>query len=136
MKHVRPAALEICLSLVVVIASILSIGAPAFAQWSGFAQGPQHRAETPVSSQTLNRVIWSTPVDSDPQLSGGQHGIHYGSPLVTSANTVIVPVKTGAASGFKVDARRGADGSLIWTLPTDYVLPPSTNFVSIFGPAL
>src|SRR6266851_10482508 len=123
MKHVRQVALEICLILAGVIASTLAFVAPSFAQWNGFAQGPQHAAQSPVSSQALNRVVWSTPIDLDPNLVGGQHGIHYGSPLVTSANTVIVPVKTTATGGFRVDARRGTDGSLIWTLPTDYVLP-------------
>lgn len=55
---------------------------------------------------------------------------------MTSANTVIVPVKTTAVGGFRIDARRGADGSLIWTLPTDYVLPPSFSLVPAFGPVL
>ena len=110
--------------------------APAFAQWTGFAQGPQHRAESPVSSQALNRVIWSTPVDLAPQFSGNELRIHYGSPLVTSANTVIVPVKTTSTGGFRVEARHGTDGSLIWTLPTDYVLPPYSSLVPAFGPVL
>ena len=136
MNHVRRVALEICLTFAVVIVSTLSIVAPAFAQWSGFAQGPQHRAESPVSSQALNRDIWSTPIDLAPHLVGGELGIHYGSPLVTSANTVIVPVKTTTTGGFRIDARHGSDGSLIWTLPTDYVLPPYSSLVPAFCPVL
>ena len=136
MKHVRPVALAICLTLVVVVTSIFSFVAPASAQWSGFAQNSQHSAESPVSSQALNRVVWSTPVDLAPQFSRGELGIHYGSPLVTTANTVIVPVKTTTTGDFRVEARRGIDGSLIWTLPTDYVLPPHGNLIPAFGPVL
>src|SRR5258705_13809622 len=117
-------SLVVCLILAAFIASTILIVAPAVAQWSGFAQDAQHSAQSQVASQPLNRVIWSIPVDMDPQLSGNEFGIHYGTPLVSAANTVIVPVKTGATSGFRVDARRGSDGSLIWTLPSDYVLPP------------
>ena len=136
MKHVRKVALVTCLALAVVVASTFTFLAAAFAQWNGFAQNPQHSAESPVSSQALNRVVWSTPVDLAPQFSNGELGIHYGSPLVTTANTVIVPVKTTTTGNFRVEARRGIDGSLIWTLPTDYVLPPHGNLIPAFGPAL
>src|SRR6266851_5748520 len=62
MKHVRQVALEICLILAGVIASTLAFVAPSFAQWNGFAQGPQHAAQSPVSSQALNRVPAFGPV--------------------------------------------------------------------------
>ncbi len=55
--------------------------------------------------------------------------------MITAQNTVIVPVKTGAASGFRVDAHSGTDGTLQWSLPSDYVLPPH-NWVPEFGPVL
>ena len=63
------------------------------------------------------------PVDLAPQYSGTSLLIHYGSPLVTRQNTLIVPVKTGAADGFRVEARDPADGSLKWMESTDYTLP-------------
>ena len=73
--------------------------------WMTYARDPQHTALSSQASQSLTLVRWSTPVDvstlSDPIL------IHYGSPLVTPGNTVIVPVKTGSAGGYRVEARNG-----------------------------
>jgi hypothetical protein len=103
--------------------------------WGSYAQAPQHTGVSPVASQSLDVVGWSTPVDLSPQYSGGDLLIHYGSPLVTAANTVIVPVKTGATDGFKVEARSGSDGSLKWTQTTDYRLPPH-NWVPSYSPTL
>src|SRR6185436_13947783 len=67
--------------------------------------------------------------------SNGSLLIHYGSPLMTAANTVIVPVKTGAAGGFRVEARAGSSGALQWSMDSDYILP-AHNWVPAFGPAL
>jgi hypothetical protein len=92
--------------------------------WGSFAGSAQHTGVAPVASQPLNQVLWQTPVDLNPQYSGGDLLIHYGSPLLTQANTVIVPVKTGATNGFQVEGRSGVGGSLTWTEPTDYLLPP------------
>ncbi|MGH7923336.1 MAG: hypothetical protein ACREQH_01940 [Candidatus Binatus sp.] len=112
----------------------LSFAASAGAQWNGFAHDSQHSADSTVGADALNRVIWSTPVDLDPQ-TNGILATHYGSPMITAANTVIVPVKTGATGGFRVDARNAADGSLLWTLPTDYVAP-ALGEIPVFGPVL
>ncbi len=104
-------------------------------QWGGYAGGPQHQAISSVASQPLNAIRWQTPVDLSPQYSGTSLLIHYGSPLVTQANTVIVPVKTGATDGFRIDARNGADGALIWSQTTDYLLP-THNWTPSYGPTL
>src|ERR1700694_5751194 len=61
--------------------------------------------------------------------------IHYGWPLVTAQNTIRVPVKTGSNDGFRLDAHRGGDGSLLWSIASDYVLPPH-DWIPPFGPAL
>jgi hypothetical protein len=103
--------------------------------WGNFAGTAQHTANAPVSSQPLNQILWSTPVDLDPQYNGGDLLEHYGSPLITQANTVIVPVKTGATGGFEVTGRSGAGGTLLWTEPTDYLLPPH-DWVPSYAPVL
>jgi hypothetical protein len=103
--------------------------------WSGYAHDPQHTAISAVASQSLDLVRWQTPVDLNPQYSGGDLLIHYGSPLVTPSNTVIVPVKTGATSGFRLEGHNGGDGKLLWTQSTDYLLPPH-NWTPSFSPAL
>jgi hypothetical protein len=103
--------------------------------WTSFARDSQHTAQTSIQAQGLNRIHWQTPVDLDPQYNGNELLIHYGSPVITGLNTVIVPVKTGVTGGFRVDAHLGATGSLLWSLTTDYVLP-THNWTPVFGPAL
>jgi hypothetical protein len=102
--------------------------------WSGYAHDPQHTAISTVASQSLDLVGWQTPVDLNPQYSGGDLLIHYGSPLVTPSNTVIVPVKTGATGGFRLEGHNGQDGTLRWTQSTDYLLPPH-DWTPSFSPA-
>src|SRR5689334_176422 len=82
-------------------AAALAIGLPAAAgaqprvpirhahSWRSFAGNPQHTAVSPVAAQSLARIRWQTPVDLDPELKNGELVIHYGSPLITAANTVI-----------------------------------------------
>ena len=103
--------------------------------WSGYARDDRHSGLSLNPSQGLNTIRWSTPVDLAPQYSQGELLIHYGSPLITTANTVIVPVKTGATSGFRVDAHSGSDGRLLWSFNSDYILPPH-NWVPEFSPTL
>ena len=114
------------------------LGATAWATppvWSGYAGNAQHTANSTVTSQSLNTIVWQTPVDLQPQYSGDSLLIHYGSPMVTAANTVLVPVKTGASAGFRVDARSGADGSLLWSFATDYSLP-SAGWTPSYSPTV
>jgi len=105
---------------------LLTVARPgaSHAAWSMHAGNAQHTALSTVPTQPLQAVHWQTPVDLKPQYSGDVLYIHYGSPVITEANTVILPVKVGAADTFRVEARRGSDGLLLWQLPTDYQLPP------------
>ena len=90
---------------------------------------------SPTASQPLARILWQTPVDLNPQYSGNELLIHYGSPLITRSNTVIVPVKVGATDGFRVEARNATNGVLMWMQSTDYRLPPH-SWVPSFSPVL
>ena len=103
--------------------------------WSGYAHDPQHTAISTVASQSLDVVGWQTPVDLNPQYYGGDLYIHYGSPLVTPSNTVIVPVKTGESDGFRLEGHNGQDGTLLWMQSTDYLLPPH-GWTPSFSPTL
>jgi hypothetical protein len=103
--------------------------------WSGYARTPQHDALADVAAQSLQQIRWQTPVDLQPQYVGTFLLIHYGSPLATRKNTIVVPVKTGATEGFSIEGRRGVDGSLLWSQASDYVLPPH-DWTPSFAPAL
>jgi hypothetical protein len=100
-----------------------------------FAGNAQHTAIYQPAAQDLNAIHWQTPVDLHPQYSGSDLLIHYGAPLITAANTVIVPVKTGTSGGFEVNAFNGANGSSLYSLATDYILP-SHNWTPSYSPAL
>jgi hypothetical protein len=104
--------------------------------WSGYGHDPQHSALSAHAAQTLRAIHWQTPVDQNPP-GGGQGDllIHYGSPVVTAGNTVIVPVKTGTTDGFQLEAFNGGTGALLYTLPTGYSLP-SHDWIPPYAPAL
>ena len=103
--------------------------------WSGYGHDAQHTALSPVASQPLNAIHWQASLDLAPQYIGSSLLIHYGSPVITAANTLLMPVKTGAADGWRVEARSGANGSLLYTLATDYTLPPH-SWVPSYSPVL
>ncbi len=93
--------------------------------WFGYGHDAQHTAASAVASQNLTRVAWFSPVDLAPQYAaGGDLLAHYGSPVVTTHNTVVIPVKTTVAGGFRLEGRDGVSGTLIWSATTDYALPP------------
>ena len=112
--------------LILCVISLLtpSLATAQTAAWSGYAGNAQHTANSAVASQTLGGIRWQTSMDLAPQYSGNDLLIHYGSPSVTAANTVVVPVKTGATDGFRIEGRSGTTGALLWTQNTDYTLPP------------
>jgi len=104
---------------------------PAAAAWPTHAGDAQHTALSTVPAQPLQAIKWQAPVDLAPQYFNGSLLTHYGTPLVTEGNTVLFPVKTGAAGGFRVEARGAADGMLRWQFDTDYTLPPASWVPSV-----
>src|SRR5579872_124573 len=116
-----------------VCASMTTLNATAqTGAWLMTSHDEHHSALSAVQSQALDAIHWHVPVDLNPPQ--GEILIHYGSPLVTASNTVIVPVKTGSNS-FRVEARNGATGERLWTQKTDWQAPQS-SFVPGLGPAL
>ncbi len=99
--------------------------------WPTHSHDDQHTGISSVASQPLTRIRWHVPVDLAPPQ--GEIFIHYGSPLVTAANTVIVPVKTTTA--FRVEGHNGATGKKMWTQATKYQVPGAT-FLPAIGPTL
>jgi hypothetical protein len=96
-----------------------------------FGRDAQHGAVSAIATPPLNRILWQTPVDLAPTYVNGEYLLtHYGSPVISSMNTVLVPVKTTAQGGFRIDARSGVNGGLLWTAPSDYVVPPHNWFPS------
>jgi hypothetical protein len=127
-KHIAPAFF--------VLLTLLNLQAQDIRlPWSSYGHDAQHDAIAPVQSQPIDRILWQTPVDLNPQYNGSQLLIHYGSPLITRSNTVILPVKTGASGGFEIESLAGATGATNWTVPTDYILP-SHNWTPSYSPVL
>ena len=115
----------------------LAPGAARAQGWQGYGKDAQHSGANNFPSQDPGRVRWHTPVDMNPQYANGGADlyIHYGSPAITRDNTVLLPVKTGQNDGFSLRAFRGYDGAALWSLDTDYSVPPH-GWTPSCGPTL
>ncbi|MEK6280215.1 MAG: Ig-like domain-containing protein [Acidobacteriota bacterium] len=102
---------------------------PVFSQATTFAGNAQHTSIYTAPAQNLNTIKWTTNIDFNNTTLA-----HYGSPLVTAANTVLVPVKT-ASNGFRVDAFNGATGAPKYVLGTDYILP-AHSWIPTYNPCI
>jgi len=116
-------------------ATLVPAAASAAQSWRNYGRDAQHSALTGRAMQPLETIHWQTPVDLDPQYSGPYLLAHYGTPLVTARNTVVFPVKTGAADGFRIDARSGKTGGPLWSFDTDYSMP-AHSWLPPCGPCL
>jgi uncharacterized repeat protein (TIGR01451 family) len=109
--------------------------AQSTAPWGSYGHDPQHTGLSGIGAQRLEQIKWTTPIDLVLENSSGPLYIHYGSPLVTAANTVLVPVRTSTSNTFEVDAHSGATGALIYSLTTDYT-PPPHGWIPSYSPVL
>jgi hypothetical protein len=98
---------------------------------SSFAGNAQHTANYSATAQNLNAIHWTTAID----LNNTGGFAHYGAPLLTPANTILVPVKTGVSSGFEINAFNAATGTPIYSLSTDYIAP-SSQWIVPYQPVL
>lgn len=96
-----------------------------------FGGNAQHTANYSPAAQNLNAVHWTTSID----LNNTGGSAHYGAPLITPANTIFVPVKTGSNGGFHINVFNAATGAAIYSLSTDY-LQPSHNWILAYQPVL
>ena len=102
------------------------------AEWVGFAGSAQHTAVARKRPQRFRRIRWTAKVDLAP--NGAP--IHYGSPMITAANTVLVPTRVSGKAGFRVVAYSGRSGARRWSLYTNYRTPPFANGLFAWIPPL
>jgi hypothetical protein len=92
-------------------------------EWAGFAENAQHTATVRIKPQPLRRIRWRVKVDRHPVIVAKSLLIHYGSAMITAANTVLVPTRISTRAGFRVIAYSGVNGRRRWSLGTDYRTP-------------
>lgn len=120
--HVSSALYFLALGPVAVAQPVLTFGGNA-----------QHTAIYQTAAQDLNSIHWSASIDTD---NTGAFA-HYGAPLITAANTVIVPVKIAqnGGFGFQINVFNGANGTQQYSLATDYILP-SYTWIPVYQPGI
>ena len=99
------------------------------AQSPTFAGNAQHTNVYPAPAQNLNVIKWSRTIDFHPTTTA-----HYGAPVITADNTVLVPVKT-STDGFRVDAFNGNNGTARYILNSDYIMP-AHNWIPVYNPCI
>ena len=119
--------------IICVAAALAASSLSAQGPWLSHCHDPQHTGLSQTVSQCLSQIRWQVTIDSNPPGTSILTA-HYGSPIITPGNTVIVPVR-GPGGLFHLEARNGATGALIWSQNTDYVDPPY-GWVPAYGAVL
>lgn len=113
---------------IIALALLVGSSVSVRAQSTTFGGNAQHTSVYTPAAQNLNQIKWQTTIDFNPGAL-----VHYGAPLVTAGNTVLVPVKT-ASDGFQVKAFSGT-GAAKYTLNTDYILS-AHNWIPSYNPTV
>jgi hypothetical protein len=111
-------------------------GPRAAVEWAGFAGNAQHTAAAQKRPQPFGRIRWRAKVDLAPVRQFGELLIHYGSPMITAANAVLVPTRVSKRAGFRVVAYSGNSGARRWSLNTDWRPPAFTGGFGAWTPPL
>jgi hypothetical protein len=138
LRYVGLRGVGVALVAATLIAAVPASGAQraSAVEWAGFAENAQHTATVWTRSQPFHRIRWSAKVDLSPDLQFDELLIHYGSPMITAANTVLVPTRVSDTAGFRVVAYSGRSGARRWSLATDYRSPVGTGGFGIWTPPL
>ena len=86
------------------------------ASWNQLNGNAQHTGDTAAVAQPLDQVLWSVPLDLEPW-----GAVHYGDPIFTPNNTVIIPIKVTwsaqnqNAQNFFIEALNDVTGQVLWT---------------------
>jgi hypothetical protein len=98
--------------------------------WIAYGGGPQHSAMYVGASQSMQTDLWHAGLDSDRSYYGTDVLIHYASPVISPANTVVYAYRYNADvngsttyNNWHVIARKGSNGSALYTVKTDYTAP-------------
>jgi hypothetical protein len=104
--------------------------------WAGYGRDAQHTGLSSIGGKPLTRQRWSHPVDELLQNTSGTLHIHFASPSITAANTMLIPVRT-ATGDFRVDAVDAATGNSKYSLSsTPAYVQPDHDWIPSFPTAL
>jgi Bacterial Ig-like domain (group 3)/Putative Ig domain/Ubiquitin-activating enzyme E1 FCCH domain len=99
------------------------------ATWTQLNGNAQHTGDTTAVAQPIDHVLYSVPLDLEPW-----GAVHYGDPVFTSGNTVIVPIKVTwsaqdqNAQNFFVEGLNTVTGQVLWTsVPTGTITGASNS---------
>src|SRR5665213_864166 len=106
----------------------LSLCASGSAQgWACYGANAQHTGVFTGSIQPLQQIRWQAPLDDDRNYYGSEVLIHYASPMITPANTVVYGYRYTTTAGgstdydnWSIEARTGSTGASTWKFRTDY----------------
>ena len=112
------------------LCSFIVLTSPSvLAQSPSFGGNSQHTSVYAAPAQNLNAIKWTTTIDFHPTTIA-----HYGAPVITATNTVLIPVKT-SNDGFRVDAFNGNTGTAKYILNSDYIMP-AHNWIPVYNPCI